>query len=191
VNYRSALSTSVDAPYPPVAPTSHPGLAEIKEQRGPTALDKGDSSWTGDWLARWKSVGLFGGLLLVEVVVLWFSLSGGSLVSLWVQNSGPASGPPPFFLGVAMFLGVLGFPVVWLGYTEESLAFFCAAATGIAVSIGLPLTIVPAGSTLLADPGSYGTDVGVALGFLIVGALLLAVGVVQSVRTYQRLFEEE
>jgi len=166
-------------------------MAEIKEQQGPKSFDSQDFSWAGDWLARWRAVGLYGGLVFVEGVVLWTSLSGGSLISIWIQNSGSVTGPPTFLLGVAMLVVFLGFPVIALGYTEESLAFFGAGATGIAVSIGFTFTLVPAGYPLLADPGPYGTDLGVALGLLVVGALLLAVGVVQSVRTYRTLPDEE
>jgi hypothetical protein len=161
-------------PWPPhpIAQTSYPRDAQTKEEEGPKTFDDHDFSWEEDWLTRWRAIALFGGLVLVEGLVLWMTIPQGLGGGLF---------------GLSLLVGVCGIPASFLGASEVSMAFFGAAATGIAVWFFSPLTAVPAGSSLFADIGSSGADSAVVLGLLLAGTLLLAVGVVESVRTYRAL----
>ncbi len=165
-------------PWPPhpIAQTSYPRDAQTKQDEGPKTFDDHDFSWEEDWLARWRAIALFGGLILGEGLLLWVTLP---------MNYNP-NFPGEGILWFAVLAGVCGLPASFLGASEVSLAFFGAGVTGIVVGFS-PLTVIAAGTSVFPASGSFGVDPAVVLGLLVAGVLLLAVGVVQSVRAYRSL----
>jgi hypothetical protein len=149
-----------------LAPTSEPRMAQILEEERPKTYDERDFSWGEDVLSAWTAFGLFGGLVIVEGLVLWMALN-------FSGNNQPLT-----LVGAALLLGLGGFlPMIW-GYTEIGLAFFGAAFTGVVVGTW-------------ADISSRSTDLAVVLGLLVVGVALFVTGIVESVKTSRVLSEEE
>lgn len=169
-------------PYPPhpIAQTSYPRDAQTREEEGPKTYDDHDFGWTEDWLSRWKAIALFGGLVLVEGIVLWGTLS---------TDSNPLF-PGGGLLVLAVLVGVCGIPATFLGASEVAMAFFGAAATGVGVAFACPLTVLPAGSSVFADVASFGADSLVVLGVLVVGVVILGLGIAESVKAYRAFAEE-
>ncbi len=168
-------------PQHPIAQTSYPRDAQTKQEEGPKTYDDHDFSWTEDWLACWRAVALLGGLVFVEGLALWVTLT---------TNYNPHFAGGGLF-GLALLVGVCGIPASFLGASEVSMAFFGAASTGVVVAFFSPLTVIPAGASLFADLGSYGADSAVVLGLLVAGVILLGLGTVESVTTYLTLSREE
>ncbi|MCI4348122.1 MAG: hypothetical protein L3J97_05830 [Thermoplasmata archaeon] len=179
--------------YPPVAPTSYPGMAEINAQEPPKTYDDRDFASVEDPIPRWRAVGVFGALILIDGIVLWLGIGGAG-------NSGAPgpgnSGFVPFFgvgfglVAVAILQSLSGVAAIAYAFTEEGLAFFGAAATGVVVSFSFPLAGLPTGYPLLSNPGPYGTDLSVILGLLIAGGLLLTIGALRAWSAYFEVDEE-
>ena len=167
-------------PYHPIAQTSYPTDAKTKEAEGPKTYDDHDFSWTEDWLTRWRAIALFGGLILMEGLLLWVTLP---------MNYNP-NFPGAGILWLAVLVGVCGLPASFLGASEVAMAFFGAAATGLVVGF-CPLTVITAGSSVFPASGSFGVDPAVVLGLLVAGGILLGVGIVESVKSYRALINEE
>ncbi|MCI4353686.1 MAG: hypothetical protein L3K14_09970 [Thermoplasmata archaeon] len=93
-----------------------------------------------DSVPRWRAVGLLGGLVTVEGLVLWGDLSGTSI------GLPPAPANPGIVrIGGAFLLSLGGVTTILVGFTEEGVAFFGAETIGIAVDLVFPLSGAPAG----------------------------------------------
>ncbi len=164
----------------PFAPTSFPAMAEMREHGAPRTYGDRDLSWAEDSVRRWRAVALFGGLVFLDGVILWEILTSGQ------------SSPGITFGGVALLLGLLGgLPFLFLGYTEAALAFGGGAVVGFVVAVSFPLTDVAGGYSTFANPGSLGTELAVVLGLQVVGAFLVTLGVVESVKASRAISDEE
>ncbi|HEY1198624.1 MAG TPA: hypothetical protein VGG32_07855 [Thermoplasmata archaeon] len=171
---------------PPVAVTSYPGMAQIRDQQDPKNYDEHAFTWIEDALSGWKALAVFGGLVLAQGALLWVFLTNLPTV----EGSSSLPNPGLALAGAIGLLAILGgLPAIFLSYTEVGLAFFGAAAVGFAVGLISPLTELPAGSSVFTVSGPFGADQAVVVGLLVAGALLLTVGVIESARASRTLSE--
>jgi hypothetical protein len=155
-------------------------MAEIREHGAPQTYGDRDFSWAEDSVRRWRAIALFGGLVFLDGVLLWELLITGE------------SNPALTFAGVALLLGLLGgLPLLFLGYTEAALAFGGGAVVGFVVAVTFPLTDLAGGYSTFANPGSLGTELAVVLGLQVVGAVLVTLGVVGSVKASRAISDSE
>jgi hypothetical protein len=169
---------------PPVAITSYPGMAAMREAEGPKTHNDADFTWMEDPLLGWEAVAVFGGLLVCEGLVLRWALTQSTYYFVPVFNGGPFIG-----FSALLYLGCL--PAAFWGYTELALGFAGAASAGVAIGVFCPLPAIPPGYPLVAVPGPYLTDFLLILGLLGVGAAILVLGVVQSIRANRTISEDD
>ncbi len=141
-------------------------MAKILEEEGPKTYDERDFAFTEDSLRAWRGTGLYGGLVLVEGLVLWTLLQGS------------IHGGPVTLAAAGMLVCLCGFLPMLLGYTELGLAFFGAGISGVVIAAA-------------AANSSSGTNLAVVVGVVIAGVVLLAVGVAESVKTYRGISKED
>ncbi len=152
----------------------------MREHGAPQTYGDRDFSWAEDSVRRWRAIALFGGLVLLDGVILWELLTTGE------------SYPALTFAGVALLLGLLGgLPLLFLGYTEAALAFGGGALVGFVAAVSFPLTDVAGGYSTFANPGSMGTEIAVVLGLQVAGAFLVILGVVESVKASRAISDQE
>jgi len=167
-------------PYHPIAQTSYPTDAQTREEEGPKSYEDHDFSWDEDWLARFRAIALFGGLVLVEGIVLWQSL---------VMGFNP-SFPGGLLLACALLLGVCGIPATYFEASEMAMAFFGAGATGIVVAFSCAGNTIPANFSPFPMSGNFGADAAFVLGLLVGGAVLLVLGVIESLKASRELDDD-
>ena len=99
-------------PWPRTPSLRHPtpAIAQTKQEEGPKTYDNHDFSWTEDWLACWRAVALLGGLVFVEGLALWVTLT---------TNYNPHFAGGGLF-GLALLVGVCGIPASFLGASGVS-----------------------------------------------------------------------
>jgi len=141
-------------------------MAKILEEEGPKTYDERDFSWSEDPLRAWRGLGLYGGLILAEGLLLWMA----------VQGSLP--GGPITMAGTGLLLCLCGFLPMLLGYTELGLALFAGGLSAVGIAAA-------------AANSSSGTNLVIDLGVLVAGVVLLAVGVAESVKTYRAMPNDE
>jgi len=162
---------------PPVAVASYPGMPAILEAEGPKSFLDSDFEWADPVLA-WEAVAVFGGLILADAALLFWTIS--------LPPDRAVSVTPGVQLAVTtglMFLGTL--PSAHWGYTELPLAFAGEAGLGEVVGLFWPLTPLPPGYPLLASLGPYLADLVVLLSFVVAGVAMLVLGVLKSIRAYR------
>ncbi|MGA7476938.1 MAG: hypothetical protein WBW47_06965 [Thermoplasmata archaeon] len=167
---------------PPVAVTSYPGMAKIRDDQDAKNFDEHEFTEFEDTLSAWKALALFGGLVLVEGVLLWVFLTN--------LPTPMGYGPPSPGIVLAGWVGLFailgGLPAIFFSYTEVGLAIFAAGGVGLVAGLVFPLTELPAGASVFAQP-VFGADQAAVLGLLVAGAFLLALGVIKSVKISRAL----
>jgi hypothetical protein len=149
-----------------IAQTTVPRMVQILEEEGPKTYDTRDFVDLEDSLRAWRSIGLYGGLVLVEGLLLWTILQGS------------VHGGPVTLAAAGMLVCLCGFLPMLLGYTELGLAFFGAGISAVVIGAA-------------AANSSSGTNSAIVVGVLVAGVVLLAVGVARSVMTYRVLSKDE
>ncbi len=141
-------------------------MAQILEEEGPKTYDQRDFADLEDSLRAWRSIGLYGGLVLVEGLLLWVILQGSLL------------GGPVTLAAVGMLVCLCGFLPMLLGYTELGLAFFGAGISAVVLGAA-------------AANSSSDTNSAIVVGGLVAGVVLLAVGIARSVTTFRALSKDD
>ena len=149
-----------------IAQTTVPRMVQILEEEGPKTYDTRDFVDLEDSLRAWRSIGLYGGLVLVEGLLLWTILQGS------------VHGGPVTLAAAGMLVCLCGFLPMLLGYTELGLALFGGGVSGVAIAAA-------------AANSSSGTNRFLDLGVLAAGVVLLAVGIALSVKTYRAMPKDE
>jgi hypothetical protein len=163
---------------PPVALTSYPGMAEIREAEGPKTFWDADFVWD-DPVRGWEAFALLGALLVLDAVVLLWAVTRPALVGASSLGIAPVGYTYAAGTGL-LFLGTL--PTAYLGYTEMSLAFLGSAGTGVVVGLAGHLSVLPPGYPLISAPGPYWPDLLAFLVLALVGVAVLGVGAFRFVR---------
>jgi hypothetical protein len=154
----------------PIAPESYGGMAEIEAQQGAKTGDEHEVTWEEDTVYAWKAVALFGGLLLVESLLLFAQATA----------PGGTAGIGIHFAFVSGLLFVAATPVAIWGYSEAALSFIGAAAVGVVLGLAYPFS----GTSLESE-------FVLVLGLAGAGLALLLAGLVRSFQVSDRIDADE
>lgn len=167
---------------PPIASTSYPGIAQVRAAEGAKTHDDQDFGWEEDALFGWRAITVFGGLVIVEALLVW----------LGVSNYGYSNGGFPWapVFAAAVFLAMGSVPVVLLSYTEAGLAMLGASLIGFCVTILVPLNYQPGTTTLFTSGSALAPDLITFVVLLAAGVVLLSVGMARSLRVARELGDE-
>lgn len=147
----------------PLAETSVPALTEADRAGRLTRADLRSLSWDEDSVTRWRSLGLFGALVLAEG--LWFG---------WVEPSGAS------FLGWVVAL--LFVTVLLAAARGDEYTWGCLGAAGVAVVVAVLTPWAPGPSPRFLDGVAPANGpAAVELGLIAVGVALLLAGALRSV----------
>ena len=165
-------------PIRPVASASDPGRAENEKQLGPKTYLGADFSNEEDAIPRWRAIGLFGALVVIEGVLLWTNVGG-------LPRGSTAPLPPDFFAvaAIAIFAGVVAAAV---GFAAECVALIGGGVLWIVLSFASAVSESPGN-----PPPMVGTDLSIYLGVVAVGAFLAGVGIVGSLMLHRAIAREE